>query len=107
MLGKEAWNQVWWGIKQLSIWNVPMQFECSQLIKNARKQKSMSVRSLATLIERADGKCISPSYITDIEMCRGIPSPTVAANLAKALGIPEQILHDACERDRHKRSSSL
>ena len=75
----------------------------STIIRDRRAAKRVTVRQLARLITKPDGKAVSPSYITDIEKGRGIPSDHIARELAKALGIRSSSLLMACREDREER----
>lgn len=56
-----------------------------QLIAQARKQRQLSQKELAKLVERDDGKSIAPQYLNDIEHDRRTPSDYILEQLAKVL----------------------
>ena len=56
-----------------------------QLIAQARKQRQLSQKELAKLVEREDGRSIAPQYLNDIEHNRRTPSDYILEQLAKVL----------------------
>lgn len=62
-----------------------------QLIVQARKKRQLSQKELASLIEREDGKPISPQYLNDIERDRRTPGDHVLEQLARVLGLDSNL----------------
>ena len=75
----------------------------ARLLSKARSARGITVRDLAVKIQKRNGDPIAPSYVTDIEKGRGIPSEYVARQLAGTLGIDVDEFLKACERDRGNR----
>lgn len=76
----------------------------AEMVSKARAARRLTVRELAPQIKKKNGDTIGPSFVTDIEKGRGIPSAFVAAELARVLGIPSDKLLAACERERRLRN---
>ena len=72
-------------------------------VRKARLAANLSVRELANQVPKKQGGVIGPSYITDIEKERGIPSPFVAEGLARALDLNVDSFLRLCERERGRR----
>lgn len=62
-----------------------------QIIAQARKKRQLSQKELASLIEREDGKPISPQYLNDIERDRRTPGDYVLEQIARALGLDQHM----------------
>lgn len=57
-------------------------------IAKARKEKGLSLKEVAQMIEREDGGAISPQYLNDIEHDRRSPtSDRMVKQIAAALGL--------------------
>lgn len=61
----------------------------ADLVSDARARAGYTVRQLAPMIKKESGRAIGPSYVTDLEKGRGIPSDHVARELARVLGMDE------------------
>lgn len=60
-----------------------------RLIASARKDRQMSQKELAELVEKEDGVAITPQYLNDIEHDRRSPSSDhIVRQFAKVLKIP-------------------
>lgn len=64
-----------------------------QIIAEARKKKHLSQKELASMIEREDGKTISPQYLNDIERNRRSPGDYVLQQFARVLELNEDYLY--------------
>lgn len=62
-----------------------------QLIAQARKKRQLSQKELASLIEKENGKPISPQYLNDIERDRRTPGDHVLEQLATVLGLDSNL----------------
>ena len=76
----------------------------AQTLANARAKSGMPVRTLAPMIKKRNGQSIVPSYITDLEKGRGVPSDFVAEQLAKVLGLNARAFLRQVQRERALRS---
>ena len=63
-----------------------------QLITQARRKRQLSQKRLASLIEKEDGKSITPQYLNDIERDRRTPSDYVSDQLARVLDLDADYL---------------
>lgn len=64
-----------------------------QIIAEARKKKRLSQKELASMVEREDGKTISPQYLNDIERSRRSPGDYVLQQFARVLELNEDYLY--------------
>lgn len=62
-------------------------------IRQARKKKELSLKSLSEKILNEEGKPITPQYLNDIELNRRLPSPVLIGQIAKQLGLDADMLH--------------
>ena len=76
--------------------------EVAVLLRQAREGRGVSVRMLAPKIRKPTGDPIAPSFITDIEKGRSVPSDFIAEQLAGVLGINVSGFLEACRRDRSR-----
>ena len=63
-----------------------------QLISQARRKRQLSQKQLASIIQKEDGKPITPQYLNDIERDRRTPSDYVSDQLARALDLDSDYL---------------
>jgi transcriptional regulator with XRE-family HTH domain len=67
---------------------MPEDVTFGRAISQARKDKSWSLKDLASRVLREDGEAISPQYLNDIEHDRRSPSSDrMVQQFAKALGL--------------------
>lgn len=65
-----------------------------EIIREARKEKKLSQKELASRIKKEDGKSISPSYLNEIEHDRRNPvSDFMIQQLTEELKLPEAYLY--------------
>jgi len=77
----------------------------ASLLKTAGADAGFRVRALAERVRKPDGTTVSPSYITDIEKGRGVPSDYVARQLAAALRDRPKRWLAAAQRSREGREA--
>lgn len=75
----------------------------AELLAAQRRASQLSVRQLAALVRKWDGETIAPSYVTDIEKGRRVPSDACARAFARIFEQDAAIWIRACERSRAKR----
>lgn len=63
-----------------------------EVISERRKEKKWSLRELADKVKKEDGSAVSPQYLNDIEHGNRKPSGLLIDNLAKALGLDQDLL---------------
>jgi transcriptional regulator with XRE-family HTH domain len=62
-----------------------------QAVTEARKEKKMSQKQLASLVLKEDGNPISPQYLNDIERDRrNPPGENIIVQFAQILDVPEE-----------------
>lgn len=71
----------------------------AEMLRTGRAKSGYTVRGLAPLIRKPHGGTIVPSYITDLEKGRAIPSDFVAQELIRVLEMPPYFL-DECRKAR-------
>ncbi len=64
-----------------------------QVLADARKKRSKSLKEISLRVKKEDGSSISPQYLNDIEHDRRTPSPVVLEQLAKAFDLPPDYLY--------------
>ena len=64
-----------------------------QLIAQARKQRQLSQKELAKLVEREDRRSIAPQYLNDIEHNRRTPSDYILEQLATVLHLDTDLAY--------------
>jgi transcriptional regulator with XRE-family HTH domain len=69
-----------------------------EVIAAERKRKRWSLRELSEKVCNEDGKPVSPQYLNDIEHGRRIPAEDIIEQLAKALGVPNDVLFQLARR---------
>lgn len=78
--------------------------EVGEMLRSARSRSGLSVRQLAPLVRKPDGRTIGPSYVTDIEQGRGIPSDFIAQEFARVLKMDSAKFLEACRNQRNARA---
>jgi ribosome-binding protein aMBF1 (putative translation factor) len=74
------------------------------MLAEARTAAGITVRELAPMVAKRHGGTIGPSFITDIEKGRSVPSDFVARQVAKIVGIDVNEFLQACAEDRRYRA---
>ena len=74
------------------------------VVLQARTSLGLSVRDLAKIVLKPDGTPIAPSYVTDIEKSRSIPSDEISLSLAKALNLSPKKFMAARTKDKNDQS---
>lgn len=64
-----------------------------EVVRDARKQKQISQKDLATRLRNRDEEPISPQYLNDIELDRRVPPEYLVTQIAQRLQLDPDLLH--------------